>query len=388
MSARTLSRLGALAVALALPLSMTAAEAATTSKPLVPEKMKRGPATSLLHLAGGDTIVDRGTRVDVALPEGVDPEWVTLVGRSGDGYVLSAADYYYSSNASLLRVEADGTTTELADTYRSGYYYYGRSANGALSPDGTKVAATAYDPSLGHVLNVYDATTGDVLATRSDTGHYYSLTVLGFGKKGVLFSHDTGTRAGGRWHTSWWNPTTDATSIVVRKRAYGASVAGNRLYYSRTNGSSDGCSRVVPLHRPKHVLWQTCRHMVVGASPNGSRLVTIYTGDQGYGFYGRQTTARSFQTDGMPVRGFTVRKATGKRVAAFRARSMILPVGWEGNRTLVVHAASKKSEALVRCTDGDCKRATPARKVQGSSTGYYGYRGQWITPHRWTFAQQ
>lgn len=104
---------------------------------------------------------------------------------------------------------------------------------------------------------------------------------------------------------------------------------------------------MTPFTKPGKTLWQSCDERVQAFSPDGRRIVT---GDLPSEDNRLRTTIQQ-------------RTVRGVLIATYTAAHSIGFGNWETATDLVFTAYSRKTGATVRCSEGDCERASDLRKT-------------------------
>lgn len=301
------------ATSLALTLLTAAPAAAVGTTTIRPATLERGDGPRVPQVLDR-TILDG----DLAVP--VDADEVYLLGRSGADYVVQT---YGDDGARVERVTAGGEHTTLVDGFRGDV---------RLSADGTQVFEAVYrfrDKKTRVIVR--DAETGERLARRTFAG---VVTVLDADPDGAVLGGLSPDR------TFRWHPGTDEARRISRRTGYFADLGADRLGMFTDDPYDGGCSVLSTLSAPRTRLWRSCRHAVVGAAPNGRRLLTW-----------------PILMDG-PLSQVTVHRDNGRLIGRYRSAGTFDRVEWEGNRSLLMVTRGTRKAAVVRCRADDCERAS------------------------------
>lgn len=319
---------GLAAATLLAPLTLlTAATAAAPTTTLRPAQIERGPNPKIPHV-DGTTVVDGTRRIKV------NAGHVDLVGKAGPATYIVTAHTADGRNPRLLRVTS-GSTRVLARGNQV--------SDAELSGDGKRIALVDYPGTPTSVLRVISSSTGAV-QHRQVFGH--STFVLEFTAGRVLLSY---------WRTDhgrtfWWHPATGAQTTLLRKVAYLADAATNRLAFNTGDplafGAAQNCSVLTKLSSPSARIWRSCQERVAAISPDASRLAT-----------------ESLIQDGPDSGTRRLRSGTGRLLATFRAEAFGR-VQWETNRAALLETHGRTWAATIRCTPTACNRASKLRPSQ------------------------
>lgn len=275
-------------------------------RPAVPTQVGR-------HVLEGDT------RVKL-------PSNTYLLGRSGTAYVVAG-------NGRVLRLEADGTTAEIARVADD--------AELVLSRDGAHVIVTRLIRLArggDGLVMVIDASTGARVARRTFS-HY--ATVLDADEGRLVLSTWTPGR------TLWWDFVSGGISRIVGRAAGHADIRADRLATFTGDPYDGGCTVVTSLTRPRRTLWRSCREAVVAFSPDGGRMATMH-----------------ILADGLGPSSVRARTVRGRAIASYDAY-WFGSIAWESDRVLLFDTHTRRRTALVRCEVGECQRASAVRRDRG-----------------------
>lgn len=299
--------------------SAAPAAAAVPETELRPAQLERGPDVAVPHLEK-HTVVDG----DVRIP--IDAGAVLLFGKSGDDYVVGTANKEYAGRFRVHRYTADGDRTLLL---RDLPIY-----ELTLSDDGAHLAYSRFTDSRATRLKVFDATDGDLVASRRVRGFVSVLDV------------DGGLLVLGGWspeRTFSWDPVADTVAAISDRSGYEADISADRLAVMTKDPYLDGCSVVSTLGAPDERLWRSCRRRVDTFSPTGDRMATIH-----------------ILSDGIGPSDVWLREDTGEALAHYSAR-WFGPLDWESDESLLLDTYGRKKAATVRCVVADCERASALR---------------------------
>lgn len=302
--------------ALALTLTATAAQAATTTLDL--GKLPRGADVAIPHLEG-KTVVDGSTRIPV------QGGTVTLLGKSGTSYVVGTAKRD-GSGGRILRVDSTGATTDLgsADPYSS-----------HLSGDGQTVVstrATGRGANLTTTAKARSVATGSLVAKKRFTGY---LDVLdAHGTQIVLGGFESGTQL--------WDSATGKVTKVSGRVGYEADLSLDLLASFTKDPYSGGCTVVSSLSKPGTRLWTSCSDAVMEFSTDGSRLAVT-----------------DILSDGLGPAAVTVRTLAGKAVGTYVVKNGYFgEIVFEGPHAVLLDTNGPHKAAVVRCDRSACERAS------------------------------
>ena len=312
-------------VATAVP-SATPAGAATTSAttsaandaPTVmikPRALDRGPEVTTPHLEGR-FVVDGDIRLRVRGKQR------HLLGRSGDGYVVV-----------VLRGE-DYRAVRIRPGRRQRVLFETSPGRSVLSADGSTMA-TVDRIARRTSIDVRSAVDGALIASRGGFRGYPSILDVA-GDHVLTGSFENGAHD--------WDVRADTVEKVSRKPAYEADLGTDRLAYFTADPYDGGCSVVTTVSPPRATLWRSCREAVLAFSPDGERLVTTHK-----------------LADGLGPAKVVERTVRGDRLATYRVPFFFGLISWESSTDLVLDSYAKKQGALVRCSEGDCERASDLR---------------------------
>lgn len=339
-------RVAGAVVAGLLALTVTASVPASaddypTGERINPSALPPGLDTPLLHLVDR-TIVDGGTEVEVA-----GAQYVTLLGRSGEEYVVVTSDPNFS-DWRLQRVSAQGRQTVIASGRAS-------QPSAHLADRGGHVVLEVQRRS-GTVLRVLDAADGGLVARRA----FGDASVLDFGARRMVLGRWQQGAAPGR--TFWWNPFTDRTAPIARHSGYLADVSADRVGIFLGDPYRGACQKVMTLSRPRTTLWRSCTDRALAVSPGGERLVSAH-----------------ILTDGPGPRLIQVRARRGRVLDTYRSE-WFGTLHWENDRRLLVQVAGRRTAAMARCTVRRCERISEIYRL--------GRRDPWDAMPVWQFAPE
>lgn len=304
--------------AAAVLLGTAAPAGAVPVTELRPAQLERGEDVAIPHLEG-KTVVDGDIRIDVRAGA------VSLLGKSGDDYVVGAANSSYSGRFRALRITPEGERTVL---FRDVPIY-----ELELSDDGAQISAAQYrDP--GTRVRVFSALDGALQASRKFAGSAYPLDLDG--QRMLL----------GGWspnRTFWWDTVADTTDRVVGRVGYAADISADRLASMTKDPYLGGCSIVSTLALPRERLWKSCERRVDTFAPGGTRMATIH-----------------ILSDGIGPSDVWLRQAGGKLLAHYTAKWFGM-LWWESDEALLLDTNGRKKSATVRCLVADCERASDLR---------------------------
>ena len=296
---------------------LTPASAAAPEELLLGE-LSRGAPPAVPYLED-HTIVDGSVRIDV--PHRVS----TLVGRSGDDYLVTA--FSPTGPDRLLRVRSDGTRSVVL---RQEALY-----GATLSPDGGTVAHAYSSRRPSTKLRVFDTATGAVLERRTVDGY---ASVLDYDGTVVAI----GSAAPAR--TLAWNVTSGALTRVSGRIGSAADLANDRLAVVTRNPYLGGCTLVTTFSDPATELWRSCRERVEHFSTNGSRLATV-----------------DLLADGLGPGRVWLRRTSGRLLEQYDAPYHFGTVGFEDATDLLMNTYARTKSAIVRCDGATCERASRIR---------------------------
>ncbi|MFC7495681.1 MULTISPECIES: hypothetical protein [unclassified Nocardioides] len=302
----------ALAALVLVPGSPAVGRADAPTVPIRPGSLPLGEGPAIPAQAGRH-VLEGDARVPL-------PASSYLLGRSGTAYVVAAS-------GRLLRMEDDGTRTQIASTADD--------AELQLSGDGAHVIVTRFQRGGRSQVTVLDAETGARVARR--TFPDYAAVIDADGGRAVLSTWSPG-------RTLWWDFEEDSTSRIVGRPAGHADIRADRLATFTGDPYDGGCTVVTSLTRPRRELWRSCQEAVIAFSPNGRRMATVH-----------------ILTDGLGPGEVHARTIGGRRIATYAAY-WFGSVEWETDRVLLVDAHTKRRAALVRCDAAECERASAVRR--------------------------
>ncbi len=311
-------RLVAICATTAAAATVLVGAPATAAAPveIKPSQLSRGADVQVPHVRGR-SVVDG----EVTVPVG--GSFVDLLGRSGKGYVVVTRQNGRWSTQKVAEgrapvVLARGTTPDEV----------------VLAGDGKHLAVTRSQQARRTKIDVLRVRTGKRVATEVFADYPRVLDIQG--KRAVVGGFDLGAVS--------WNLRTDVTSAITGKPAYAADISSNRLAFFTKDPYQGGCSVVTTLTAPRARLWRSCREAVREFSPNGARIVTQHK-----------------LTDGLGAGKLWERTVRGRLLASYTVGSHFGDVAWESRTDLLLDAYGTGKWAVVRCSDGDCERATKLR---------------------------
>lgn len=317
-----------LSTLLAAGATVLATATPATATPVVdvgPGGLPRGAAPSMPYV-DGTVVVDGDRRLTTGAYE------VRLLGTSGDDVVVGTT-YADGRSQRVLRLAPDGTRTVVARGVDIGSV--------RLSADGSRLVRVDDVRGPDSRIAVLDVRTGRALATATLRGYP---TILDVDRRRVLIA------TYGPDRTLVWRPATDRWRTVMRRAADLGSFAHDRLAWVQGDPYDGGCTRLARLRAPREVVWRSCRDAVTAISPDGSRITTVHK-----------------LTDGLGPGEVRVREADGTLLATYRVRrGWFRDSEWESGHRLLLLVNGRQRAAWVRCTDGDCERATPLRPAQAA----------------------
>lgn len=303
------------AAALTTLTTLTAPVPAHAAEPtrIQPTKLARGADVQIAHVEGG-SVVDGDVRVPVT---GSSPY---LLGTSGRGYVL------------LVRTAHDYRVVRVAPGHAQKTLLGGSPDQVVVSGDGETFAVTSQART----------TSVDIRSTRSaklvGTGDFAGsprvldldgdhVVVASFSQGAVDYDWQAGT-----------------TRTITTKPAYAADLANDRLAYFTADPYEGGCTVLTSLSRPRTQLWQSCRERVEKFSPDGQRIATVHK-----------------LSDGPGPSTVWERTIDGDLLASYDVGGYFGATTWESSTDLLLEANGPHKAATVRCSGGDCERASAVR---------------------------
>lgn len=323
---RVLAGMALAVTALALP---TSPASATTDVDVRPGSLPKGnpPAIPYLHSASDDSwsVVDPKTGTKTPITGLIETESPTLVGRSGNGFIIRLAH----RSDRVIRVELDKPSRTIIDDLH--YQSWTK-----MSADNRYLLTTAFVTN-GTQVRIRDAVTGAIVARHNfrNTTRPNPIDVSG---TRVLIGGFSPSR------TMIWNWSTEAIQTIASTAAYTGAFNIDRMATYTKNQYEDGaCSVVSTISRPGTTLWRSCTEAVGAFSPDGARIIT---------------EAIVWREDATVVRRRSVR---GTLLANYRNPNGVWVHGWESNtRVLIESAPYAGSGWLVRCEGLECERAAQA----------------------------
>lgn len=283
-----------------------------------PARLVRGADPATPYVAGG-AVVDGDRRVDVP------GRSASVLGRSGGGYVV------------VSRIGGTWTTTRIGAGGPAVTIVKGPLPEEVmLSDDGGTVAVTTY-LRRRTAIEVYLADTGDRVRRGLFARFPRVLDIQG--ARAVVGGPDGGYL---------WNVRTNRRTLLDTGAVYAADISSDRLASFDKDPYDGGCTQVSQLVGPRDLLWASCRESVRAFSPDGSRIVTQHK-----------------LTDGLGASRLWERTVEGRLLASYTVGSHFGTVAWEDDAHLLLDAYGDRRWAVVRCSEGDCERASSARRNPG-----------------------
>ncbi|MCW2816782.1 MAG: hypothetical protein JWN84_4237 [Nocardioides sp.] len=302
--------LGALVAAVAAAPLLVSPAAAAGPVEIEPARLSRGADPATPRIAGG-AVVDGDRRVDVP------GRSAYLLGRSDGGYVV------------VSLVDGTWTTTRVGAGRPVTLVEGPTPEQVTLADDGGTVAVTRFLRGRTSV-EVLRASNADRVRRGVFAGYPRVLDVQG--SRVVVGGPD-----GGRL----WNVRTDRRTLLGTGHVYAADIGSDRLASFDEDPYDGGCTQVSRLSSPRDLLWRSCREAVRSFSPDGRRVVT-----------------QPKLTDGIGASRLWERTVQGRLLASYTAESHFGLVTWEDSTTLLLDAYAAQRGATVRCSEGDCERAS------------------------------
>lgn len=319
--ATALTSVGASAAFLAATVLGGPAGAAAGFTDLRPQQLSRGADIAVPHIRGT-------TLVAGALSVKLDAGRATLLGRSGDAFVVGTLSRNGLSNSKILRIEADGSLTTLLARVSS--------FDVRLSEDGRRLVDVSYVTKRSSAVRVWSARTGKRLTQKSFRNHPELLSANGH--RLLLSSSARGV--------FWWDLRTGRTQTVTRQAGGTASIRHDLLATYTKDPYRGGCMRVTTIAAPTVTLWRSCRERVEEFSPDGARIATVDLLSDGVG------PGRVWQRE---VDGTLLAKYSTGWFGGF---------GWESPTAMLLEVNGREKSATVRCTLSKCENATTPRQAQ------------------------
>lgn len=310
---RTTAAIGAIGAiaATTLALAAPAAHAAPAARVEVrPAALDRGADPAVPFVRNG-SVVDGARRV------AVPGRQASVLGRSGDGYVVTSLvgrtwATSYVGSGSAVRIAAGPYPEQVT-----------------LGDDGGTVAVTTFLRKRTRI-DVLVPSTGD----RVRRGYFARFPR-------VLDQQGSRLVVGGPDGGYLWNVRTNQRRLVDSGGVYAADISANRLASFDKDPYEGGCSQVSTLVSPRELLWASCVEAVREFSPDGERIITQHK-----------------LTDGRGATRLVERTVEGRRLATYTVSEFFGGVQWESDDTVLLDAYGPKRWAVVRCTAGDCERAS------------------------------
>ena len=211
----------------------------------------------------------------------------------------------------------------------------GSPAQTVLSDDGSTIAVIERLRRRGTRVDVRSSADGTLLASRDDFRSYPSLLDLD-GDHLVVASFAAGARD--------WNWSADTVQRISRKPVYRVDLGTDRLAFFTGDPYDGGCSVVTTLARPRTRLWRSCHEAVRAFSTDGARLVTT-----------------DKLADGIGPGRVWERTVRGRLLASYTVAQFIGTIAWESPVDLLLDVHGRHQVTTVRCSAGDCERASDAR---------------------------
>jgi hypothetical protein len=292
-----------------------------------PGALPRGADVAIPHLEG-KTIVDGDVRVRVR------GATVRLLGKSGASYVVNTLKRDFTVSR-LLRVEADGTKTVLAE---------GREAQLAeplLSSDGLRVLALRYR-GKGTTVRAWSVATGQVAATRHFSGFPNILDARG--DRVLLGVWGRGTLS--------WDMAADSVVRLTKRVGGAASLEDDLLSSYTADPYQGGCTVVSRISDTGDDLWKSCKERVESFAPGGLRMVTVH-----------------LLSDGIGPNEASVRTVSGRLVSRYSVQGWFGALTFESPKALLLETNGKKQATTARCVKAACERAEDLRPVEMPRAG-------------------
>lgn len=308
----TLSTLaGALAAA---ALIAGTAVAAVPMTEVEPATLTRGADVAVPYIENRTTFVDG----DLEVPLG--GTWATLLGRSGADHLVGVRGKG-DRVVTVRRVSPSGAVSDVVAVRRS--------TDVQLSQNGRRLVVVGHGNGRTAPVTVRSAITG----AKQKTRRFAFPEVRGMrGAKVLVSSWDSGT--------SWWDTRKDTVTRLTARPAGFVDIGNNMLASYTDEPYEGGCTVLSTLSDPGTTLWKSCQERIDAISPDGSRIVTVH-----------------LLSDGIGSNEVRVRSVAGTELARYRTRLFFGAIRWEGETTLLVETAGKKT-ALVRCALTACENAT------------------------------
>lgn len=315
---RTLRTLGLTAVAALAAAPLLAAPAVAAAPVTIePAQLARGANPSVPYVQGGD-VVDGTRRVDVP------GRRATVLGRSGDGYVV------------VSLVGRTWTTSRVGATPRPLTIARGPlPENVRLSDDGGLVT-TERSLRRRTRIDVHVASTGDLVRRGLFARFPRVLDVQG--QRAVVGGPDGGYL---------WNVRTNRRTLLDSGFVYEADLGSNVMASFDKDPYDGGCSQVSQLFSPRDLLWASCVEAVREFSPDGERIVTQHK-----------------LTDGLGAGRLRERTVEGRLLATYDVEGYFGEVAWEDDTHLLLEAYDRTRGAVVRCAERVCERVSALRPNQ------------------------
>lgn len=298
----------------------TPARSAPTTVTIRPGELPRGANPQLPWIFAG-RLFDGSLRVDVRAND-----W--LLGASGGDYLVHVPG---DETSRVVRVAPDGSRTPVL-TFPAAHQV-------SLSTDGAMLIRTVQrqvDGEWRTVLYVHDPATGDAVDRRRFTGIVDVLDARA--GRAVLGSWTPRPR------TLLWDVEADTSRLLVGQTGYVADLRADRLGTFTKDPYRDGCAVLRSLSSPGQVLSTSCDERVAAISPSGRRVATIH-----------------ILSDGLGPREVSVRRDTGRKLAGYRVAGWFGRIDFESDQALLLDAAGRERQAVVRCQAATCERASRTR---------------------------
>ena len=312
------------------PVALSSPASAAPTVDVRPLQLPEGdsPTVPYLHRPTDASVSVVDPRTGLKTPVdlvGDELDSFTLLGRSGDGFVLRGTNRNIDD---IVRAQLDVPQKTLKQMY------YADKAR--LSADGRYLLNTATLSSGGIQTQVRNATTGAVVArhtfkasTRPDPIDVSGTRVLvgGYGAPRTMI----------------WDWKTGTVTTIASRAAYAGIFATDRLAtYTKDPSQSDACSVVSTITRPGAQLWRGCTEAVASFAPDGARFAT---------------NAIEHQNHADVVRR---RSLHGTLLTTYTNPDGLRTYAWETNTRILMSSAGDGESWLVRCEVAECERAWQA----------------------------
>lgn len=327
LATSTAALLTALATLTALPSAASSTEPTEGDQtaPTVtirPAELPRGAHPRIPWVFAG-TLFDQGVRVGA-------PRDSWLLGASGGDYLVQR---FGTERTRVLRVAPDGTSTRVVSLPARRQLTL--SADGATLLSFTQRRADGVWRTL---VRLHDPRTGEVEGRRR------------FGGIVDVLHADAGRVLLGSWtprpRTLLWDVAQGTTRLLLREMGYVGDLRADRFGTFTDDPYLGGCTTLRRLSSPGEVLSQSCEERVAAISPSGRRVAAIH-----------------ILSDGLGPREVIVRRDTGRKLAGYRVAEWFGRVDFESDRAILLEASGRTRQAVVRCEDTSCRRATRTRST-------------------------